>query len=285
MRPTRSGGSSGVGGRRSAALRYQYQQPRHSPHHEGEGLLQMDRSIICCVRLQTLLYFGYWYDILYAFIHLMAVWYKWRWVTKWEAWGAIAGNLFLCFGVEPFRIFLGYSGNLGEGVASMLLFVAVSALCLAFLLGEVVALVHVPELQGSHCSSIEGKPCFLPIERAAWCFRATLYVFELIFGIRALVRLIREQSARFFMSLEAADRTFQQEASIGLLASQAGDPLNSGIELSRAMHPGRGTPGLSWAAGVSSASNLSSAGSSPAPSMMGRPLSSTSYTPLREHVD
>lgn len=170
------------------------------------GLLIMDSELVCCVRLQLLLYFSFWYDLLFALIHVVVGWYKWRLITGPLVIATFFLNLVLCFVFEPFRLYLGYAGNLFERVPELFLFNFFCLVPCLGLLGANLALSAVlPDLQPAKCSLVADKPCVLPIEKACWALQAVMMLTELVFGLRALKRLIREQSARFFRSLEAAN--------------------------------------------------------------------------------
>eukprot|EP00927_Polykrikos_kofoidii_P011949 TRINITY_DN15124_c0_g1_i1.p1 TRINITY_DN15124_c0_g1~~TRINITY_DN15124_c0_g1_i1.p1 ORF type:complete len:244 (-),score=33.37 TRINITY_DN15124_c0_g1_i1:333-1064(-) len=166
----------------------------------------MDRELVCCVRLQLLLYFSVWYDVLFALIHFVVAWYKWRFIKGPVVVTTFFLNLSLCAVLEPFRLYLGYAGNLFERVPELFLFNIFCIVPCLGLLGTNFALVIVlPDMQPAQCSLVPDKPCVLPIEKACWGFQIIMVFAEFVFGIRALKRLIREQSARFFRSLEAAD--------------------------------------------------------------------------------
>jgi len=180
------------------------------------------RELVCCVHLQLLLYFSVWYDLLLILIHTIVGWYKWRFI-KGPIVVAIFGiNLLLVLVVEPCRIWLGYTGNLNESVAEMLLFIFFCiGPCFGVLAASLVltSLQLTPEqcsdtyrqwwlrgfcgLQPAQCSLLPSKPCVLAIEKACWVVHILLILWQFVLGMRALKRLVREQSARFFRSLEA----------------------------------------------------------------------------------
>eukprot|EP00928_Gymnodinium_smaydae_P054092 TRINITY_DN37925_c0_g1_i1.p1 TRINITY_DN37925_c0_g1~~TRINITY_DN37925_c0_g1_i1.p1 ORF type:complete len:261 (-),score=46.89 TRINITY_DN37925_c0_g1_i1:439-1221(-) len=157
------------------------------------------------VHLQILLYFNVWYDILVAIINLCVAWYKWRFIRGPAVVALLGSSLALALVLEPFRLYLGYTGNLFERVPELFLF---TFFCFLPCMGALVALIVLPsilpDLEPAACSSIPGKACVLPLEKACWGVQVVFLFLELLLGSRALTRLIREQSARFFRSLEAA---------------------------------------------------------------------------------
>mmetsp|Transcript_37717 Transcript_37717/g.60812 ORF Transcript_37717/g.60812 Transcript_37717/m.60812 type:complete len:272 (+) Transcript_37717:151-966(+) len=170
----------------------------------GEPIV-LDRASLSCVRLQTLLYFSFWFDILFAFIEVLAGWAKWRWIKGPFIVILLGANYVLCFVVEPCRLYLGYAGNLGEKVPELFLFVFMCLSCLGIFAGELVLSAILPELQPANCSYVPELRCILPVEQACWIVRVVLLLGELIIGVRALRRLIHEKSTRFFVSLESED--------------------------------------------------------------------------------
>eukprot|EP00440_Ansanella_granifera_P020607 gb/GFBE01022379.1/.p1 GENE.gb/GFBE01022379.1/~~gb/GFBE01022379.1/.p1 ORF type:complete len:263 (+),score=45.41 gb/GFBE01022379.1/:1-789(+) len=171
----------------------------------SSGPIVMDRAIARCVRLQTFLYFSFWFDLLFAFIEVLAGWAKWRWIKGATIVALFCANYVLCFILEPCRLYLGYAGNLGERVPELFLFVFMCLSCLSLLIAELVLCYIMPSLQPENCSLVSGLPCVLPVEQACWIVRIVLLLGELFLGVRALRRLIHEQSARFFVALDASE--------------------------------------------------------------------------------
>lgn len=165
----------------------------------------MERSIICCVRLQTLLYISCWYDLLFVFIQVLAGWAKFHWIQGWTIQIFFWANYFICLIAEPCRIYLGYRGNLGERVPELFLFVFLCFSCVTFFVAEMAVYDYLPWMKPPLCTKVAGSECILPVEKAFWIARVILTVGELCFGVRALRRLIHEQSARFFVSLDASE--------------------------------------------------------------------------------
>jgi len=168
------------------------------------GPLVLENSRQCSLRLQVLLYFSFWYDVLFAFLMVLAAWVKWRWLKGEIIYAFMGGNFFVIFVLEPWRLYLGYAGNLRERVPELFLFVFVCFVCYATFAAQLVLTTEIPELSPEWCSTIPGQPCVLPIEKACYMGRVVLALAEQILGVGALRRLIKEQSARFFVSLEAS---------------------------------------------------------------------------------
>eukprot|EP00441_Pelagodinium_beii_P014077 CAMPEP_0197668328 /NCGR_PEP_ID=MMETSP1338-20131121/69021_1 /TAXON_ID=43686 ORGANISM="Pelagodinium beii, Strain RCC1491" /NCGR_SAMPLE_ID=MMETSP1338 /ASSEMBLY_ACC=CAM_ASM_000754 /LENGTH=246 /DNA_ID=CAMNT_0043247733 /DNA_START=36 /DNA_END=772 /DNA_ORIENTATION=- len=165
----------------------------------------MDRNVICCVRLQTFLYFSCLFDLLFAFLEVLAGWAKYRWLKGWHVLALFWANYALCFLLEPARLYLGYAGNLGERVPELFLFVFMCLSCLLYLIVEMAMCQSLEALQPGNCSEAPQLPCIFNMEKACWIVRACLLFGELLLGVRALYRLIHEQSARFFVALDAAE--------------------------------------------------------------------------------
>lgn len=167
----------------------------------------VQNEMVCCVHLQVLLYFSVMYDIVFALVHLFAGWYKWHDVygASVAVYGLFALNLVFVFVLEPFRLYLGYTGNLFERVPELFLFTFMCTLpCMGALIMEFLLVQHLPRLRNIRCSMVPSHPCMLNIEKASWMLRLALLGVELLLAVRALKRLISEQSARFFRSLEAS---------------------------------------------------------------------------------
>eukprot|EP00747_Dinoflagellata_sp_TGD_P179368 gnl/TRDRNA2_/TRDRNA2_30073_c0_seq1.p1 gnl/TRDRNA2_/TRDRNA2_30073_c0~~gnl/TRDRNA2_/TRDRNA2_30073_c0_seq1.p1 ORF type:complete len:292 (-),score=39.88 gnl/TRDRNA2_/TRDRNA2_30073_c0_seq1:49-924(-) len=222
-----------------------YAPVRDRRSDDGDALDFLDRELCCSVRLQVFLYFSFWYDVLFAALHLAAGWYKWRWIRGGFLVALLGLNLFLAFVIEPFRLYLGYAGNLGEKVPHLLLFSFLCVIpCAGLLIAEIVLSSILPELQPPACSSLKGKPCILPIEKACWIVQSALLLAELYLGVQALRRLIHEQSRRFFMSLDSMD--VRQSGSLDdstLAGSMLGPSPGSGDLRLRRDHDSTGTWG------------------------------------------
>mmetsp|Transcript_31914 Transcript_31914/g.69666 ORF Transcript_31914/g.69666 Transcript_31914/m.69666 type:complete len:215 (+) Transcript_31914:2-646(+) len=167
----------------------------------------MDRTFVFSLHLQMLLYFSSWYDVLFAAVHVLVGLFKWRWLKGAPIIAVFGVNYLLCFMVEPFRLYLGYAGNLGERVPELFLFVFVSFFLIAVWAGEFVVTRMLPLFSPEECSLVPPQPCVMSVERASWLVRIILLLGELMLGMSALRRLIHEQSARFFVSAEAAGST------------------------------------------------------------------------------
>eukprot|EP00933_Yihiella_yeosuensis_P032578 TRINITY_DN26199_c1_g1_i1.p1 TRINITY_DN26199_c1_g1~~TRINITY_DN26199_c1_g1_i1.p1 ORF type:complete len:248 (-),score=21.42 TRINITY_DN26199_c1_g1_i1:103-846(-) len=228
------------------------------------GPVVVDRPIICCVRLQVLLYYSFWFDILFAFLQVLAGWAKYRWIEGWTIWSLFWANYIVCFCAEPCRLYLGYRGNLGERVPELFLFVFICLSLMVFFVAQLALYEVLPWLQPPDCTKVTARSCLLPLEKACWIVRLVFYLLELIFGIFALRRLIHEQSARFFVSLEASEdfssisRYEEREMQEATLGERRGRILNS---------PGQGA--------VQDSSGISA-------QIFGRPLQSPSQRP---HAD
>ncbi|CAJ1428150.1 unnamed protein product [Effrenium voratum] len=169
--------------------------------------LVLDRAISSSVPLQIILYVGVWFDLAFAVIEVLAGWAKIRWINGTIIMAVICANYVLCFLLEPCRLYLGYVGNLGEKVPELFLFVFLCMGCMAIIIADLVLCFYVEDLQPGICSLAPEYPCVLPVEQVFWVWRLALLLLELILGIRALRRLIHEQSARFFVALDTAEGT------------------------------------------------------------------------------
>mmetsp|Transcript_48815 Transcript_48815/g.145867 ORF Transcript_48815/g.145867 Transcript_48815/m.145867 type:complete len:271 (+) Transcript_48815:67-879(+) len=166
--------------------------------------LAVDLSKQYSLWLQVLLYFSFWYDVLFAALLVLAAWVKFRWLKGEIIFAFLGGNFFVVFVLEPCRLYLGYTANLRERVPELFLFVFLCFLCYGAFAAQLVIPSAIEELSPKECSTIEGQSCVLPIEKACWMVRVVLLICEQVLGIRALRRLIKEKSARFFVSLEAS---------------------------------------------------------------------------------
>merc|ERR1719502_1356637 len=73
----------------------------------------VNEGYLCCSRsFQVILYFTFWYDLLHAAVHFVATWYKHRWIQEPWVWVFMVWNWLHIFAFEPFRMYLGYTGNL-----------------------------------------------------------------------------------------------------------------------------------------------------------------------------
>ncbi|CAK0808311.1 unnamed protein product [Prorocentrum cordatum] len=187
----------------------------------------LDPSATRCVRLQLLLFFSGWYDMLFALLTIYTGWVKWRRLKGDIPLVFMAANFFVCFVLEPSRLYLGTAGNVREGVPEMSLFVVLSGLCSLVLAGETVLTSELGglnaelELTPELCSLLPERPCVLPLERACWVVRAALAAVELCLGAAALRRLIREKSRRFFVALRTAQPR-RREKAINFLDARLG---------------------------------------------------------------
>ncbi|CAK9069925.1 unnamed protein product [Durusdinium trenchii] len=114
----------------------------------------------------------------------------------------LCANYVLCLLLEPCRLYLGYAGNLGEKVPELFLFVFLCLGCIGILVAELALSSYLEDFQPGICSLAANLPCIFTIEQVCWVIRLVLSVFELLLGLRALRRLIHEQSARFFVALD-----------------------------------------------------------------------------------
>lgn len=261
----------------------------------GSGPLIMEHSKQCSLWLQVMLYYSFWYDILFAALLLIVAWVKFRWLKGEIVFAFLGANFFIVFVLEPCRLYLGYAGNLRERVPELFLFVFVCFVCYAAfgaqLMLTTVLSAELPELSPKECSTIEGQACILPIEQASWMVRVVLLIVEQILGIRALRRLIKEQSARFFVSLEA---------SVGSAAMSEGAGPDDDLDMTGIMEQPGNTGGAIGRTGVGAregvqprSASLVGAGStsrsmagSTAPQVYGRQLfSPAEQSGRRPHMD
>ena len=75
--------------------------------------------------------------------------------------------------------------------------------CIAVLATQLALSVYLEELRAGTCSLAPQLPCIFTVEQGLWAARLALSLLELTLGLRLLRKLIREQSARFFVALEA----------------------------------------------------------------------------------
>ncbi|CAK9034344.1 unnamed protein product [Durusdinium trenchii] len=164
--------------------------------------LVLDRRVSSSVSLQVLLYCGVWFDVFLVIVEVLAGWAKLRWIRGTIMIALLCANYVLCLLLEPCRLYLGYAGNLGEKVPELFLFVFLCLGCIGILVAELALSSYLEDFQPGICSLAANLPCIFTIEQVCWVIRLVLSVFELLLGLRALRRLIHEQSARFFVALD-----------------------------------------------------------------------------------
>ncbi|CAE7556514.1 tmem17-a [Symbiodinium natans] len=189
---------------------------------EGDSLpVVLDRAVSTNIQLQVFLYFGAWFDLLFALLQVIAGWAKYRWIRGTVVVAILCTNFLLCFVLEPCRLYLGYAGNLGEKVPELFLFVFLCTGCVAILLTELVLCEMLASLQPANCSIAPELPCILPMEQACWIVQLVLMICELTLGIRTLRRLIHDQSARFFVALDSPEgQSLDDLSRLGTLPSR-----------------------------------------------------------------
>lgn len=183
----------------------------------------IDRAFVSSVRLQVLLYFSCYYDLVFCICHIIVGGAKFQWIRGPYIIAITSVNYVLIFVLEPCRLYLGYAGNLGEQVPELFLFVVLCLVNILILAVELALCAVLVDLQPEHCSQMAGRQCVFYVEKACWIVRIGFLAFEFLFGFLALRRLIQEQSARFFVSLEA-DGIVQEGASGGDGAQWATGP-------------------------------------------------------------
>ncbi|CAL1172890.1 unnamed protein product [Cladocopium goreaui] len=174
--------------------------------------LVLDRAVASSVSLQIFLYCGVWFDLFFALVEVFAGWAKLRWIQGTVMTALLCANYVLCFLLEPCRLYLGYAGNLGEKVPELFLFVFLCLGCIAILVAQLAMGSFLEDLQPGICSLAPELPCIFTIEQACWIIRLALSLGELLLGVRALRKLIHEQSARFFVALDTEGAPFDDIA-------------------------------------------------------------------------
>lgn len=196
----------------------------------GSVPIVMDQDVVCSVRLQLLLYFSFWYDLLFGVLHVITAWYKFHWVKGAPVMIFAMINLLMCIVVEPTRLYIGYAGNLGEKVPQLLLFNLFCFLpCMSWFIVELILIDVLPDFKPGRCSEIPDKACILPIEKACWMVQIAMLFLQLLLGIRALRGVIREKSARFFRSLAVGQPDGSRDEQVPLLGRGSAEPARTSL--------------------------------------------------------
>lgn len=190
--------------RRSAASYLQSRRPRsHQQVYERIHGSDFRSSVY----LQLLLYFGIWFQVLFAGILVVAGWVKGRWMKGSANIGLFYTNFALCFLVEPLRLYVGYAGSLGARVPELFFFCVLTFGSLIWWISEYVVYSIVYVLRPPHCVLTPGQHCIFPVERACWILAAVFLFLQFVVATITLKRVVQEQSSRFFVSLEMASRS------------------------------------------------------------------------------
>jgi hypothetical protein len=142
---------------------------------------QRNRPLLSSLPLHQSLYFNFFFSCVYAVLQILLIIYKFRNYNEWRISYVTPIVLVVFLLLEPYRLYLGWQGNLKERVPQLAAFVFLTAF-----LGLIVCIYNM---------AIQYP--LLSIDKALGWVYAVFSVFGLLFGLFATRHLVRHKTNRF----------------------------------------------------------------------------------------
>lgn len=163
----------------------------HEKYIKTAKIRVVESEISAYLPLQVFVFYN-WYYIFFMFIILCALFaYKFIYFNYSSNFYEIA-VIIIWFLAEILRLYFGFIGNVNENFSELIAFIIVTIIFSAPLLGYQF-MFKIP----------------LPLERALDIVQAIFLIFEVIFGIIAIKKLVKNQTAIFFLRNSHPDKYYR----------------------------------------------------------------------------